>query len=370
MAEPVVAIAHDYLTQKGGAERVVLAMHRAFPDATIYTTLYDPDRTFPEFANAKIVTSPLNRIAMLRKDHRLALPFLAFASSALKVPGDVVVMSSTGWAHGFTARGRRYVYCHSPARWLYLTDQYLGKSAWSSPTGWALAVLRPFLTLWDKRAAALGDVYVGNSTVVQKRLHDVYGKRVDIFHPPHSVSIDGPREPIDGLDDFIGHGGHFLVVSRLLPYKNVDKAIEAFRGLDKRLLIIGAGPLVDELRALCPDNVRMASNISDQQMRWAYASCQAVIAPSHEDFGITPLEGGAWGKPTLALRAGGYLDTIEDGVTGAFFEEPTSACICEAVQDFQSDSWDPETIQAHVEKFSEERFRNRLREEVFALADS
>jgi glycosyltransferase involved in cell wall biosynthesis len=366
-AVPEVAIAHDYLTQRGGAERVVLAMHRAFPEATIYTTLYDPERTYPEFQDANIVVSPLNRFSLFRRDHRLALPLLPIAASTLKVPADVVLVSSTGWAHGFKMPGRVFVYCHSPARWLYLTEQYLGTSAWHSPAGWAVSLLKPFLRRWDQRAASRAHKYVANSTIVQQRVMDVYGISASVFHPPHSVDTSGPREPVAGLEGFVRDGGHFLIVSRLLPYKNVDVAIEAFRGLEERLLIIGAGPQANRLRLSLSKNVRLVSDLSDAQMRWAYESCAAVIAPSHEDFGITPLEAGAWGKPTIALHAGGYLDTIVEGVTGTFFENPLASEIRESVVRFNPDKWDAEGIRAHVARFSEEGFRSRLRSEISAL---
>ncbi|GHG46544.1 glycosyl transferase [Sinomonas cellulolyticus] len=366
--KPVVAIAHDYLTQRGGAERVVLAMHRAFPEATIYTTLYDPDGTYPEFRDAEIVTSPLNRIAAFRRDHRLALPVLAPASQSLRIPADIVVTSTSGWAHGFRTDGVVYAYCHSPARWLYLTEQYLGGSSARSAKGLSLAALRPFLKWWDQRAAARPETYVANSTVVRERILAVYGREAEVFHPPHSVDTEGPRDSIPGLEDFLSPGGHFLTVSRLLPYKNVDQAMEAFRGLDERLLVIGAGPMAADLRAAMPPNVRLASHLTDAQMRWAYSTAAAVIAPSYEDFGITPLEGAAWGKPTIALRAGGYLDTIIEGETGVFIEAPTATAIREAVRGFTVGDWDARTIRQHAETFSEERFRDRLRDEVYALA--
>jgi glycosyltransferase involved in cell wall biosynthesis len=363
--KPEIAIAHDYLTQRGGAERVVLAMLRAFPEATIYTTLYHPDDTYAEFRSARIVTSPLNRIPFFRRDHRLALALLPHASSMLKIPADIVIVSSTGWAHGFHMPGRVFVYCHSPARWLYLTEQYLGRPAWRSPAGWALTVLKPYLRWWDGRAARRADRYVANSTVVRQRLKEVYGIEAEVFHPPHSVDPDGERTPVPGLEGFVRQGGHFLIVSRLMPYKNVNEAIEAFRELDERLLVIGAGPLAAGLRASCPANVRIVEHLSDAQMRWAYSLCRAVIAPSYEDFGITPLEAGAWGKPTIALRGGGYLDTIVEGVTGRFIESPSAALIRDAVESFDPDGWNADAIREHAETFSEERFRERLRREIY-----
>lgn len=366
--QPVVAIAHDYLTQRGGAERVVLAMLRAFPEAKIYTTLYDPDGTYPEFRTADVVTSPLNRLPVFRRNHRSALPLLAPAAHALKVPADVVITSSSGWAHGFRTAGRRLVYCHSPARWLYLSDQYLGAEKKRNPAALALASLKPLLVPWDRWAATRAHRYVANSTVVRDRIGEVYGFEAALFHPPHSVDIAGSVEPVEGLEEFVGEGGHFLLVSRLLPYKNVDEAVEAFRGLGERLLIIGDGPLRAALHERLPGNVRLVAGLSDGQMRWAYSRSKALVAPSHEDFGITPLEAGAWGKPTIALRAGGYLDTIVEGVTGRFIERPTAHAIRAAVLAFDAGEWDARAIQTRVEDFSEERFRTWLRAEVAYLA--
>lgn len=367
MKRPTVAIAHDYLTQRGGAERVVLAMHRAFPEATIYTTLYNPESTYPEFQDANIVTSPLNRFGVFRRNHRLALPLLAFASKTLRVREDVAVISSSGWAHGFGFNGLKFVYCHSPARWIYFSEQYLGAALWKKPTGWPLWLLRPFLRAWDQKAAAKSAVYVANSSHVQKRVKEVYGREVDVLHPPYGVDAYGPREAIPGLEDFVGGGGHFLLVSRLLPYKNVDQAIEAFRGLRHRLVIVGAGPLREELINSAPDNVSIVSNLPDGQMRWVYSTCRAVVAPSFEDFGLTPVEGAAYGKPTIALRAGGYLDTVVEGVTGLFIDVPTPESIKNTVIEFSRHDWDESKIRNHAEQFSEHLFIDALRGAVRRL---
>jgi len=325
-----IAIAHDYLTQRGGAERVVLAMHRAFPDAPIYTTLYDPEGTFPEFKDAKIITSPLNKIGYLRRNHRMALPILPFASSFLKVPAERAVVSTTGWAHGFNFAGRKFIYCHSPARWLYLSDQYLG----------------------------------------EKSTENVYGKKdVPIFFPPHSVDTTAPVEPIPGLEEFTESDDYFLIVSRLLPYKNVDKAVEACNELGKKLLVIGRGPEKERLEALAGPTIRIASGVSDAQLRYAYRHCLALLAISYEDFGITPLEAGASGKAVIAYRAGGFLDTIQEGKTGMFINQPTVEQLVEALKAFNPDDWDADYIREHVDGFSEARFISRLKTYVQALPE-
>ncbi|SMC50579.1 glycosyltransferase [Janibacter indicus] len=363
---PRVAIAHDYLTQRGGAERVVLALLRAFPDATVHTTLYDPAGTFPEFRDVDIRVSPLNRVGPLRRHHRAALPFLPLASSLLRIDADLVIASSSGWAHGFPTTGPKLVYCHAPARWLYQSERYLGGDPRRSPTGLALLALRAPLRRWDRRAAARADAYLANSRVVRDRVHEAYGIDAEVLPPPFAVDTTGERAPVDeGVE--LGPGYH-LVVSRLLPYKNVDQVIEAFRGLPERLLVVGAGPLLEQLRAAAPDNVRIATDLTDAQMRWAYSHARALVAASHEDFGLSPLEAGAFGRPTLALRAGGYLDTIAEGVNGAFFDVPTGDAIRAAVVADRSATWDDAAIRAHVEAFSPNRFVERVRAAAARLA--
>lgn len=360
--QPRVAIAHDYLTQRGGAERVVLAMCRAFPDATIYTTLYDPEGTYPEFKDKRIVTSPLNRIGVFRRDHRIALPLLPLASALVRPDADVVLASSTGWAHGFAGKQHRVVYCHSPARWLYLTDEYLGAPARDSLTGLALLAMRPFLTAWDQRKAKRPETYLANSNVVAERIQRVYGRTADVVPAPVTDHALEP-EPIEELADWID-SGWLLVVSRLLPYKNADKVIEAVRGTPHRLVIVGRGPEESRLQAMAPENVRMLSGLTDAQMTYAYRNARALIAPSFEDYGLTPLEAGLQGTPTLALEAGGYLDTVEPGVSGAFFDRPTPELIRAAIERFDDALYPPRQVREHVAQFSEERFAQRLRHEV------
>lgn len=362
-ARPRVAIAHDYLTQRGGAERVVLAMARAFPEARIHTTLYDPDGTYPEFADHRIVTSPLNRIGPLRRGHRLALPFLAPTASAMRVDADVVLVSSSGWAHGFGHGGRSLVYCYSPARWLYQTETYLGGPAHRSPRGLALLLLRPALKRWDQRAALGATRYLAISRVVRERIHDTYGLDADVVPAPHSMDAAAPQDPVPQLSDW-AEGGYHLVVSRLLPYKNVGVVVEAVRGTDHRLVVVGAGPGRDDLIATKPDNVRLLSGLSDPQVRWVYAHSRTLVAPSIEDYGLSPLEAAVFGRPSLTLRAGGYLDTVVEGVTGLHVDAPDPALVRAGLDEVERHPFDPEAIRAHAARFGEAGFAARLQAEV------
>lgn len=365
-SRPRVAIAHDYLTQRGGAERVVLSLVRAFPDATLHTLVYDPEQTYPEFRDAHVVTSPLNKVSAFRRDPRLALPFLARAASRFRVDADVVVTSTSGWAHGFTTNGRVLAYCHNPPRWIYQTDEYLGQAPHRSPVGLALLGLRPFLRRWDRRAAVRVDRYLANSRVVAERIRRSYGVVADVVPAPHGMRPDAPHEPVPELLDW-AEGGYHLVVSRLLPYKNVDKVLAAFAGRPERLVVVGHGPEEQRLRARLRPNMRMLSGLSDAQLRYAYAHAQALMAPSLEDFGLTPLEANSFGKPVLALRAGGYLDTVVEGETGLFFDDTSPESLRAAIHAGRMTAWSTPTLLAHAEKFSAEHFIERIRREVDGL---
>ncbi|ERG65098.1 hypothetical protein L332_11695 [Agrococcus pavilionensis RW1] len=361
MAREPLVIAHDYLTQRGGAERVVLALARAFAGAPIQTTLFEPGDTYPEFGDVEVRTTPLDRIALLRRHHRLALPLLAAAVQRTRIDADVVIASSSGWAHGFRTTGRKIVYCYSPARWLYQPGAYLGQHA-SRSTRLALAVLGPWLRRWDRRQARSADAYIACSSVARDRVRAVYGIEAEVVHPPHSSGAGGSEHRPAGLSDTAldGAGGFDLCVSRLLPYKNVDAVVTAFATLPHRLVVVGAGPEQARLRAMAPPNVVFLQHLTDAEMRWLYARCASIVAASFEDFGLIPVEAASFGKPSVALRWGGFLDTIVEGVTGILFDEPTPTAIADAMRRCRSMRWDAEAIRAHAAGFSEEAFLERL----------
>ena len=353
-----VALVHDYLTQRGGAERVALSLTRAFPGAPLHTSLYDPDGTFPEFADVDVRTLPLDAIRPLRHHHRLALPLLAPAFSRLRVVADVVLCSSSGWAHGARVDGRKIVYCHAPARWLYQPDRYLrGRPAL---LGLAVRGLRRPLLGWDRAAAATADRYLANSSVVAERIRRAYGIDAEVVPPPPAITPDGEAEAVPRLEP-----GFVLAVSRLLPYKNLDAVVRAFADLpSERLVLVGAGPLEPKLRQLAGANVRLVGAVSDARLRWLYASCAGLVAASHEDFGLTPLEAATFGKPAAVLRWGGFLDTVAEGTTGLFFDRPAPDDVAEAVQALRLAPWDAAAIRAHAGRFAEERFVARIAEIV------
>lgn len=352
-----IALVHDYLTQRGGAERVVLSLAGIFPGAPVHTSLYDPDETFPGFAGVDVRPMGLNRVGLLRAHHRLALPVLAPAFSRLTVDAAVTICSSSGWAHGARVSGRKVVYCYTPARWLYQPDRYVGSSRRMAVP---LAALAPSLRRWDRRAAVSAHRYLVISRAVQARVAELYGIEAEVVAPPVDLDTEGPTEPVPGVEP-----GSFLCVSRLLPYKNVEAVVDAFRRLpDRRLVVVGTGPLADSVRGAAPPNVSMVGRVSDAGLRWLYASCAGLVAASYEDFGLTPVEAAAFGKPTAALRWGGFLDTIVEGTTGVLVDEPRAEAIAAGIERLAAVDWDPELLRGHAGRFSGERFARRLRQVV------
>jgi exopolysaccharide biosynthesis polyprenyl glycosylphosphotransferase len=353
-----VAIAHDYLTQRGGAERVVLTLANAFPGSPVLTSLYDAAGTYPEFADLPICSTGIDRYEPFRRNHRMALPLLARTFSSLVAPADVVVCSSSGWAHGIRAEGRKVVYCHNPARWLYQTDGYEpGRGGMARA---AMGVLERRLVTWDRLAALSADRYLANSTVVRDRIRTAYGIDAEVLHPPPGLDPAGPQVPVAGLD-----AGFLLCVSRLISYKNVDAVVEAMRTLgDQSLVVVGTGPDAARLQADAPSNVFFAGSVSDAELRWLYANAAAHVLASYEDFGLSPLEAASFGKPSALLRYGGFLDTLDEGTTGVFFDEPEPDAIAGAVRELLDTSWREDDIVDHADRFSERRFVERMHEIV------
>lgn len=358
-----VALAHDYLTLKGGAERVVLAMAKAFSGAPIYTSLYEPDSTFDEFRDLDIRTSPLNRVAVLRRNHRLAMPLLPRAFGRMDVAAEVVVASSSGWAHGVGTAGRRVVYCHTPAQWLYDPSHFLGETA-GPATRLALAAARRPLMRWDKRAASGVWKYVVNSSTVAGRVRSAYGRDAELLHPPPALGPHGPTSAVAGVEP-----GYFLVVSRLFEYKNVEPVLRAVERIDDaRLVVVGRGPDEGRLRAMAGPSATFLTEVDDAQLRWLYREAIALVAAADEDFGLTPIEAYAFGRPSVCWRRGGYLDSMAEGVSGVFFDVPTPEAIAAAMEVARTRAWRQHDITAWGARFGEDRFIRRLREVVDEVA--
>jgi len=352
-----VALVHDYLTQRGGAERVVLAMLDAFPDAPLYTAFYEPGHTFPAFGDARVQTLALDRLPWLRRHHRVALPVLAPAFSRLRIDATVTICSSSAWAHGAKVSGRKVVYCYTPARFLYQTDRYL--EGWSRWGRVPVAALGPALRRWDRRAAATAHRYLVVSTTVHQRVADLYGIDAEVLAPPNSFG-PGPTQAVPRVD-----GGFFLLVSRLLAYKNVGQVVDAFTRLPhQRLVVVGRGPMAARLHQQAGANVVFLDEVNDAELRWLYQSSQGLVAASYEDFGLTPVEAAAFGKPSAVLRWGGFLDTTVEGETAEYFDSPDPSAIAAAVSRMAASTWDLEALIRQADRFSTQAFVTRLHQVV------
>lgn len=360
-----VAIVHDYLTQRGGAERVVLSLAKNFPDAEIHVALYEPDATFPEFLSLNVRASWLNKIKFFRKHHRLALFLFPLVFRGMKVDADVTLASSSAFSHAVNASGKLVVYCHTPPRFIYLREEYLGSSKTGALISRLLKSLIPLLEKLDKEAAGRADAYIANSTVVHDRILKVYNRHSEIIFPPQALGQNADVSPLPRPENIFGKSGFYLLVSRLLPYKNVHHVVEAFSDLQNaNLLVIGSGPLEESLKRNLTPNVLFESDVTDDQLRWAYKNAIALIAPSHEDFGLTVIEAASWGTPSIALRSGGYLDTVVEGVTGQFFDSPNPSSISDAVTKFTMRIWSEQEIKKHAETFSEAAFSSKIKSKL------
>ncbi|MDT0166892.1 glycosyltransferase [Actinotalea sp. AC32] len=342
-----LALAHDYLTQRGGAERVALLLTKVFPGAPLYTSVYNPTTTFDGFGDVDIRVSRLQRVAAFRKDPRLALLALPNAwDSTQPDAADVVVASSTGWAHGVNVPDgvSKVVYCHNPARWLYQAEDYLTSRAARG----ALGVVRPGLMAWDRRAARSADRYLANSSVVAARIRATYGIDAEVLHPPVSIDAAGEQEPVEGLEP-----GFWLTIARGRGYKNTSAVVEGTRGTGSPLVVAGTSePFADA------PHVRPVGVVSDAQLRWLYANARALVSVSREDFGLTPLEANAFGTPSAVLRAGGFLDSTAEGVSGEFIEHATPEAVHRTLSTFPDH--DRAAVRRHAGRFSLEEFSRRM----------
>ncbi len=350
-----VAIVHDYLTQRGGAERVVLSLMRAFPGARLVTSVYNPEMTFPEFRDYEVETTWLDRVGTFRKDPRRAMPLLPVVFSGVQLDDvDVVICSSSGWAHGVRSPAPKLVYCHTPARWLYQPQQYVEQHG--STVRLMVKTLSPYLKWWDRKAAGSVTTYLANSTIVAKRIQQEYGVSAEVLPPAITIDADGDQEPVKDLEP-----GFLLTVSRARGYKNVGFVCEAVESLPgERLVVVGGLPDREGTTQTWSARLQGVRGVSDAQLRWLYANCAAVVAASHEDFGLTPLEGNTFGRPAVVLRAGGFLDTMVEGRTGCFIEELTETAVRQAILDLRALGLDRDEITAHAQRFGFEAFKEIL----------
>lgn len=351
-----VALVHDYLNQMGGAERVVLAFHELFPDAPLYTSIYDPERVDPAFQKMDIRTSFMQQLPLVKKHHQPFLPLYPFAMEALDLRGyDLVLSSSSAFGKGVITRPEtlHICYCHTPMRWCWNYDEYVEREHLGKVARSVLPFMISGLRVWDQTSAMRVDAFIANSPVVAARIQKYYRREAAIIPPP----VEASRFPFDPT---IVPEDYFLIVSRLIPYKRIDLAIEACNRLHLPLVIIGGGRDLERLKRLAGPTIRFMGRLSDAEVLHYYAHCRALLFPGEEDFGITPLEAQAAGRPVIAYGAGGALASVVDGVTGVFFDEQTVESLTNVLASFDVQMYDPSVIRSHALEFDMPRFHRRI----------
>lgn len=352
-----IALIHDHLMQDGGAEKVLQEFQTVWPDAPTYTLLYDKERVSSVFAKKDIRTSFLQNWPLAMKRYQWYLPLMPLATESYDLDNfDVVLSSSSAFSKGVvtTEHTTHICYCHTPTRYLW-SDTHSYVKELTLP--WIIkTAIRPILSrlrLWDRLAADRVDVFVANSKAVQKRIRKYYKRDSLVIHPPVDLSefyiSNEPKE-------------YFLAGGRIVGYKRFDIVVEAFIRTGLPLKIFGTGPLLDELKAKATDNIEFLGKISDKEKTELYAKCKAYLHPQEEDFGITPVEAMASGRPVIAYAKGGALETVIEGKTGTFLEEQTWEELGDKLMRFDESVYNPEEIREHARQFDISVFRAKMKE--------
>jgi len=361
-----VALVHDHLAQDGGAEKVLRVLAEMFPEAPIYTLLYDKDNVAKNFAGRQIEASIIQKLPGGIRHYKWYLKFMPLAVEFFDLRGyDLVISDASAFAKGvITAPDTTHIcYCHTPTRYLWSdTHEYLNELPYNKWFKKIISLMLSRLRLWDFAASQRVDHFIANSETVARRIKKYYRRESTVIFPP--LEMDKFFISEEGLAK--GEDSYFLIGCRLAPYKRVDLVINAFKelGLDYHLKVFGDGldrPRLEKLAAGM-SNIEFLGRVTEEEKAGLLARCQAFIYPQEEDFGITAVETMAAGRPVIAYKKGGATETIIDGKTGSFFDEQTPAAIAAALKDFRSADFDPAAIRHHAAQFSAENFKKKLTE--------
>ena len=351
-----IALVHDWVLNLGGAERTLIALHEIFPNAPIYTLFHKKKLTSRYLPNTKIVASRLQRLPFVMT----AYPYLAFIMPSIiesfdLSEFDLVISSSVIFSKGLVLKPktRHICYCYSPTRFLWDRNSDYERS------GLISKVARHYLRIWDRLASDRVDEFIAISKNVQDRIKKYYHRDSKIIFPPvNTYNIESDFVPT--IENY------YLIVSRLYDYKNIALVIDTFNKLKLPLIIIGDGPTKRRLKRMAGDNVDLLGFVSDEFLAGYYKNCRAFIMPQEEDFGIAPVEAMAYGKPVVALRRGGAMEIIEEGVTGEFFDDPIPEALADGIRRLNDNyhKYSPNLIKESAKRFSLENFRNAILEIV------
>ena len=357
-----VALVHDWLNQMGGAENVLEEFVTLFPGAPIFTSIYAPHKMPETYRAWPIHTSLMQRLPGVTERHQAYLPLYPAAFAATDLSRfDLILSNKSGFCHAVRAqngprRALHVCYCLTPTRFLWLYEQYRDQERIGALLNAGLKPLLALLRRWDYAAAQRVDHFIAISNVVQERIRSIYRRESVVIHPPVNTRrfTPDPAAPV---------GDYYLIVSRLIPYKRIDLAVRAFHSLPhERLIVVGSGRARRALEALAAPNVSFLGWQPFERQLELTRACKAFLFPGLEDFGIAPVEAMSAGRPVIAYRGGGALDTVIPGKTGAFFDAQTPQSLQRAVERFDPCAYDPAACRAQAERFSQEAFRRRILE--------
>ena len=348
-----VALVHDFLLDLRGAERVFAAICDAWPQADVYTAVYDAKGTEGRFAARSPRTSFLQSLRPTARTFRPLLPLYPHAIESLNLQGyDIVISSSSAWAHGVIVDpGAVHVcYCHNPFRYAW-TEREATVAARPAPLRLPLRMLLSRWRQWDWLAAQRVDRYVANSHVTAGRIARYFGRQAGVLHPPVELGRFHPGEV----------GEHYLIVAELMAHKQIDVAVHAFNRLRAPLTVVGDGPELRRLRRLAGPTVRFTGRLPDDRVAELMRSAKALVVTAAEEFGIAAVEALASGRPVIALGAGGVLESVREGVTGTYYRESDPEALAEVVAAFDPYAFDPGVCVGAAQRFGVSRFQAALR---------
>jgi glycosyltransferase involved in cell wall biosynthesis len=348
-----LALVHDWLNQIGGAEDVLETLVEMFPRAPLYTSMYWRDGMPPAYRTWDIHTTWMDRLPGIYRHHQPYLPLYPFAFARLDLSGyDLVLSNKSGFCHGVrTGNATHVCYCLTPTRYVWDLPGYAARESLPPTVRVALRPLVALLRRWDYRAAQRIDHFIAISREIQARIQRCYGRDSLVIHPPVHTARFQPSST---------RGDYYLIASRLVPYKRIDLAIQAFNVLGLPLVVAGDGRDRAALEALAGPTITFLGRVPDQDLPDLFARCRAYVLPGIEDFSIAPVQAQAAGRPVLACAAGGALDTVTEGKTGAFFHEPTAEALAAAVRAFDPDAIDPRACRANAERFDVAVFKEKI----------
>ncbi|MDP1509789.1 glycosyltransferase [Paenibacillus ottowii] len=353
-----IAIAHDYLIQMGGAERVVEVFHDMYPEAPIFTTVFSDERLSRNLKDADIRATWLQNIPGVKANFKGVLPLYPIAIRDFDFRDfDIVLSSSSAFMKSIQVPKHTFhiCYCHTPMRFAWDYDTYMARQSKSNLLKNMLKLYMNRLKTWDAKTSRNVDQFVANSSVVKRRILHYYQREADVIFPPINTSRFKRATSI---------GDYYLIVSRLVSYKRIDLAIEAFKRNGLKLRIVGEGPDRKRLEAMAAPNIEFLGRLEDEEVNKLMAECRALVFPGEEDFGITPLEANAAGRPVIAFQGGGALDTIVPHVNGVFFRKHQVDDVLEAVAKVEQHAWNVDDIINHARKFDEDNFKDQLKKYV------